>query len=288
MVLVTAANGRVARRVIPELLKKDLHVKAIDISPQAESLKEIGVDEVFIGDAGDRDTLVKAFEGCDQLLYIPPGGIYTEAKLAKLAIDVAADVGVRQVVLMTVTHPNMSTLLQHTQKLQAEEHLIYKGLSHNLNYTILQPMHYTHNFPVKQVWDTDMYGCFYTASRKLSYVDTRDVGEIAAKILTEDGHQNATYELVGDDFLSPEDLVATFNQITGHHAVARQMPIEQVIAASGIKDSFMQEAMRHVSYTYSNYGIAGNSNVLTWLLGRKPTTFAEYVERELKELDLKK
>ena len=32
---------------------------------------------------------------------------------------------------------------------------------------------------------------------------------------------------------------------------------------------------------YSRYGITGNPNVLTWLLGRKPTTLREYVQREL-------
>lgn len=281
MVLVTAANGRVARRVIPELVKKGIEVKAIDITPEAESLKDLGVKDVFIGDASKADMLKKAFKNCDQLLYIPPGGIYTETKLANLAIDVAAELKIRQIVLMTVTHPNMSTLLQHTQKLKAEEHLIYKGLSHNLNYTILQPMHYTHNFPIKQVWDTNVYNCTYTLTTKLSYVDTSDVGEVAAKILTEDGHQNATYELVGTDFLSPNDLVAIFNEVAGRNATAKLINVEDIIDSGLIKDTHLQEAMRQVSDTYSRYGIAGNANVLTWLLGRKPTTFGGYVKKEL-------
>ena len=34
---------------------------------------------------------------------------------------------------------------------------------------------------------------------------------------------------------------------------------------------------------YDRYGLTANPNVLTWLLGRKPTTFVEYVRRELKE-----
>jgi hypothetical protein len=32
---------------------------------------------------------------------------------------------------------------------------------------------------------------------------------------------------------------------------------------------------------YGRYGITGNPNVLTWLLGRPPTSFDEYVQRSL-------
>lgn len=35
---------------------------------------------------------------------------------------------------------------------------------------------------------------------------------------------------------------------------------------------------------YSRYGIRGNPNVLTWLLGRSPTTLREYVARQLEPL----
>jgi len=32
---------------------------------------------------------------------------------------------------------------------------------------------------------------------------------------------------------------------------------------------------------YGRYGISGNSNVLSWLLGRRPTSFDQYVRRSL-------
>ncbi|MBD5083795.1 MAG: hypothetical protein HDT33_01680, partial [Clostridiales bacterium] len=46
-------------------------------------------------------------------------------------------------------------------------------------------------------------------------------------------------------------------------------------------DSYGMEAWRALADTYSRYGIAGNANVLTWLLGREPTSFEEGVRREL-------
>lgn len=53
-----------------------------------------------------------------------------------------------------------------------------------------------------------------------------------------------------------------------------------------IKDSHFQEAIRSLSYTYSKYGLAGNPNVLTWLLGRKPYSFEDYIQNELETLNL--
>ena len=51
MILVTSAGGNVGRHILPKLIEKGLSIRAMDINPQAENLKEIGVQEVFIGDA---------------------------------------------------------------------------------------------------------------------------------------------------------------------------------------------------------------------------------------------
>lgn len=284
MILVTAAAGNVGRRVIPKLVAAGHQVKAFDINPAVEQLRPAGVAACAVGDARDPEAVRTALVGCEQVLYIPPMFSYQEAKIANQVVDIATEKGVRQFVLMSVTHPNMSTLLQHTQKLKAEEHLVYKGLSHGLNYTILQPMHYNHNLDVRRVMETGEYGIFYDVDTKLSYVDCEDVGEIAAKILSEEGHRNATYELVGHDFLSPNDLVAIVNRVTGKDAVAKYVPVEEVVAMLGITDSYAVETFIQLADTYSRYGIAGNPNVCQWLLGRRPTSFEEYVRREVERV----
>lgn len=287
MILVTGAAGGVGTRVIKVLAKKGLKIRAFDISPKVAELASLGV-ETMQGDARRTEDVAKALAGCDQVLYLPPMFVYDEADMAKRFIDEAVKQNIRQFVMMSVTHPNMSTLTQHTQKLKAEEYLVYKGLSDHLNYTILQPMHYMHNFLVPSVWESGSYDCFYTKTTKLSYVDVMDVAEVAAKVLTEDGHQNATYELVGKDFLSPVDMVEMFNEITGREAVCNQIEVEAILPyfGNGKYDSYFVQTFKNLAETYGKYGIAGNSNVLTWLLERQPTTFEEYIKRELAENNL--
>lgn len=284
MILVTSAGGNVGRRIVATLVEKGLSVRAMDINPKAESLKEIGVKEVFIGDASKIEIMREAMKGCDQVLYIPPFFTYIETKMAQICIDVAVEQQVKQFVMTSVTHPIMSTLLQHTQKRDAEEYLIYAGLQHELNYTILQPMHYCHNFDVKAVKESGIYHSFYDIHTKLSYVDAEDVAKVCAKVLCEDTHANATYELCGSDFLSPCDLVDVYNEVSKDQAKAAYLDVEDLCDLMHLQDSYGRECFRKLADTYSTYGIAGNPNVLTWLLGRKPTTFAEYVEKELKRL----
>ena len=283
MIVVTGAAGSVGRQVVAELAKRGLPIRAFDINPKVKELKEVGAAETLVGDGRRVEDVRKALNGCDQVLYIPPMFIYDEAEIANRFVDEAVKLGIQQFVMMTVTHPNMSTLPQHTQKLKAEEHLIYKGLSHKLNYTILQPMHYMHNFSVPQVWSTNTYQCFYTKTTKLSYVDLADVAEVAAKVLSEAGHANATYELVGTDFLSPVDMVEKFNQLTGRSAECQQVPVETIVNyfPTAKYDSYFVKTFQELAKTYGDYGIAGNANVLSWLLGRKPTTFDEYIQREI-------
>ncbi len=45
------------------------------------------------------------------------------------------------------------------------------------------------------------------------------------------------------------------------------------------EDDHRHDALARLFDHYGHYGIIGNPNVLGWLLGRQPTSFAEYVRR---------
>jgi hypothetical protein len=54
----------------------------------------------------------------------------------------------------------------------------------------------------------------------------------------------------------------------------------QTMSAGAYDDRSAQGLRRLFSY-YDHYGITGNANVLSWLLGRRPNSFADYCKREL-------
>lgn len=285
MILVTSANGHSGQFIIKQLVKSGYDVRATDISPETEKLKEtLGVKEVVVGDITDIRTIRKVVKGVGQIVHIPPLFIAEEALVGKYLIDEAIKANVKQFVFVSVTHPLMSSLLNHTAKRLVEEHLMYQELKAHFNYTILQPMHYMHNFDPNAVKESGKYEIFYNTETKLSYVDPDDVGEVVSKVLADpQKHNRASYELVGPDFLSPKGLVKEFNELTGEHAVAEQVPdLDDFMNQVGFLNVYGRESVKHLAKTYSDYGLAGNPNVLTWLLGRKPTTFKEYVAKQLK------
>lgn len=288
MVLVTSANGRVGRAVVEKLAKEGFAVRATDINPAAESLKELGAAEVMIGDARSPKLVKQAMQGVEQVVYVPPLMVYDETEIANLAADTALEAGVEQFVQMSVAHPGLSGLLQHTKKLRAEEHLKLLGFKHEWNFTILQPLHYMQNIPVKQMMETGRYVNFKPLHRRLGYVDSLDVAEAAAKVLGEKRrHQYATYELCGSSFLSVLEIAALFEKITGRRLdtvyVEREALFESEFRAfSGAdRDSYARAAVLGIRDTYNEYGFAANKNVLEWLLGRKSTTMEAYIRREL-------
>ena len=60
MILVTSANGHSGQFIIKQLVKSGYDVRATDISPETEKLKEtLGVKEVVVGDITDIRTIRK-------------------------------------------------------------------------------------------------------------------------------------------------------------------------------------------------------------------------------------
>lgn len=57
-------------------------------------------------------------------------------------------------------------------------------------------------------------------------------------------------------------------------------PYRGRVSASTAVSGYSIDAMDRMCFHSSRYGLVGNPNVLTWLLARAPTTFAEYVHRK--------
>jgi uncharacterized protein YbjT (DUF2867 family) len=117
-------------------------------------------------------------------------------------------------------------------------------------------------------------------------VDLGDVTEVAAAVLAEsDHHAGATYELVAPGRYTAHDLAKIVAGVTGREVIAEQIDADVFLSASLGADSSTQfpyqaRLLRAISKRYSSHDFVGNPNVLTWLLGREPTTFEQFTQRE--------
>jgi uncharacterized protein YbjT (DUF2867 family) len=185
--------------------------------------------------------------------------------------------------LFSVIHPQIDDLVNHQNKLAIESHLVHS----RMDWTILQPQHYMQNIDVRRIV-TDRYCALpYSEARTLDFVDLVDVAEVAAKVVTEQGHRWATYELSASELLSTTDIAKQIGTVAAVDIAVGRLDVEKIVAAfakwkgEDAIDDRSRNGLRRLFAYYDHYGITGNANVLTWLRGRPPSTFTDYVKREL-------
>jgi NAD(P)H dehydrogenase (quinone) len=280
MILVTGAGGKTGKAVLGALLARGAPVRAFVRSPAHHAaLHAIGVNNVVIGTMDDAHASSRALRGVNAVYHICPNVSPHEVAFAKTLIDAAAGSGVSRLVYHSVLHPQIEAMPHHWNKLRVEEMLFSSGL----DVTILQPTAYMQNSLTE--WDRmtseGVYRVPYPVETRLSLVDLDDVAEAAALVLTEDGHSGATYELVGTPPLSQVEIADTFGRALKKTVQAEAETIESWDgrARGAAMDDYSRETLVKMFRAYARDGLTGNPNVLTWLLGRPPTSLASFAAR---------
>jgi uncharacterized protein YbjT (DUF2867 family) len=205
-----------------------------------------------------------------------------ELAIGRMAIATARAAGARHFVYHSVLHPQAEAMPHHWHKLRVEELLFESGL----DYTILQPAAYMQNVLAgwKAITGQGVYRAPYPVETRLGMVDLEDVAAAAAIVLTEPGHTGATYELAGPEVLSQTEVAAILSQVLQRTVRAEQIPLTEWVVqaqAAGL-GKYQLETLVKMFHYYEQYGFWGNSRVLAWLLGRPPTRFSTFLDRELK------
>ena len=111
--------------------------------------------------------------------------------------------------------------------------------------------------------------------------DLDDVAQAAAIVLTESGHDYATYELVGARAMSQVQVAEIMTHKLGRDVHVEEQSIESWERNARVTgmNSFAIETLKQMFSYYARFGSTGNPNGLTHLLGHGPTTFEAFVER---------
>jgi uncharacterized protein YbjT (DUF2867 family) len=196
------------------------------------------------------------------------------------AIDAARASGVKFFVFSSVLHAITTDLVQHQIKRDIEEYLLSSGLE----FTILQPANYMLAHRLRPAFERGLFRLSWSLERYQSMVALDDVTDVVATVLADsERHAGATYELVAPGRYTAYDLAKIIAGVLG-----RDIAVEQISCDAFLKEfvgdveKFPYEArvMRAICARYSSHDFIGNSNVLTWLLRRSPTTYAQFVQTQ--------
>ena len=283
MILLTGAGGKTGRALIRALSAHESICAFVHSDDQASAVKTLGVQRAVVGDLRDGTAIRAAMQGVRALYHICPNMNPYESEIGGELIRIAGECGVEYVVYHSVLHPQTERMNHHWQKLRVEELILESGLP----FTILQPAPYMQN--LLGSWDTIVQDGVlripYSVDSKFSFVDLEDVAEAARIMLTEPGHEYATYQLAGTKPMSHANVAAVLSQVLNKtiHAEKEDIAIWRSRAEQNGLSAYAVENLVKMFEYYDKRGLAGNSNVLRNVLTREPTTFESFVRRAAKQ-----
>ena len=273
LIAVVGAAGLCGRYVLEAALRTPLRVRAVVHGPVGrERVAALGVDDIVEADLERPDTVRRALKDADFVFMIPPAFHPEEDVLAIRALEAAEHAGARRFVYLSVLHPHTPGLRHHLRKANAEAAV----RASPLNWTVLQPSMFAQI--VLSTWGRAPAGPVevpFDVDNEFSFIDLRDLGEAGMRVLSEQGHGSATYELAGPA-LTLAEAVRLAGRARGVDLEARTVDWAVAPLPPGVADSASRALdMRAMWQDYDRHGLRGNSNVLRMLLDREPASFEE-------------
>ncbi len=286
MIVIVGASGAVGVPTIRHLAGRGQEIRALTSNEDsAKRLRGLGVGETVVGDFRSDSDVGRAVAGADKVFLVTPRFTEDEAEIGLRVVAAAQAAKVSHFVFSSAFHPQMRKMNHHWTKLLVEEAVIESGLP----FTILQPSMFMQNVRVE--WNSvtveGIYPRPYSAMRKMSLVDTEDLGEAAATVLSEDGYAGATFELCGPDALSHAEMAAVFSDVLGRdvRAVERNLDAWQDWARGRGWTEWSIDTYAKMCGHYDAHGYpGGNPLVLRTILGREPTAYRSFAERFAAEM----
>jgi uncharacterized protein YbjT (DUF2867 family) len=209
-VLVTGATGTIGRDVAKRLSEKGVSVRA-GVRDQAKARKQFGSNIALAPfDFENEKTFSGALEGVEKVFLVPPL-LPNQLEVMNVFVDAAKRAGVRHIVKLSAigiddeTHP--TAIKSHSAN---EQHIRESGLV----FTFLRPNSFMQNF---FTYFPPRNGAIYLpwGNGTASFVDTRDIASVAAKVLTSAGHEGKIYTLTGPATLGIAEVARILSEMTG-------------------------------------------------------------------------
>lgn len=218
-ILVTGATGTVGSTLVPALLALDTPVRALTRDPT----RRIRGADTVVGDLRDPAGLTAALDGVDTAFLNSPS---TEdaAQLQTRFAEIARDRGVRRIVLLSQYGARPESPVRFLRwHAEVEDRLHRLDIAH----TVLRPNLYLQS--LLAFADTIAGGLLAApvGEAAVSAVDTRDIADVAAHVLTTDGHDGRTYTLTGPRPVTHGDIADAIADATGTPVAFRDLPPEE-------------------------------------------------------------
>ena len=285
-ILVTGATGKVGSALLDNLGTADIDLRAlVRDESEAQSLGERGV-EVVSGDLMQPETLGPALEGVSAVFLLTP--IHPQqVRQATNVIDAARESGNDPRVVRLSVHQasHQAPTRVSRQHAEIEDRLV----SSRLPYTLLRPQSFMQN-TLMSAPTVARQGKIFQPMKggRLGMIDARDIGEVAARILSEDGHEGRTYTLTGPAAISFHDVAEALGEVLGKEVTYVPIPQEkakEAMLGRGIPE-WVADALNEYAEAHSEGYSDWTTGDFERLTGHPATSYKEFAsdfERAFRE-----
>ena len=209
MILLTGATGRVGSAAAKALARANIPFRALVRDPDKVAF-DPDAAEIVQGDLNDPAIVEQALQGVSRALIVM-GNHPDQAKLERQFASLAADGGVSHLVKVSSMEaaPDATATLPKNHY-DTEQHIASLGV----DWTFLRPNYYMQNMLMYagSIARTNSFA-LPLGTAKTAMIDSRDVGEVAAVVLTGEGHAGQAYRLTGPAMMDFHEVAARMGTV---------------------------------------------------------------------------
>lgn len=274
--LITGATGNVGGRVTEQLIAQG-HRPRVLVRDAEKARARFGTRvDVVVGDLANAQTLRGAFDAVERafLVSVGPDLALRDAAFARAAHAA----GVQHLVKLSSFGARRDSTGLGAWHAEGEAAIREAGVA----WTFVRPGPFMTNC-LGWIASIRNQGAVFSGAGdgKLASIDTDDVAAVAVAALTQPGHEGQVYELTGGEALTHAQMLALIGQATGRTLTL--LPISDEAARENLRRTGMPpamvEALGAFQPTIRAGGMASITGDVERVLGRKPTTFAAWVDK---------
>ncbi|RFU81264.1 hypothetical protein TARUN_919 [Trichoderma arundinaceum] len=281
-ILVTGAGGHLGGKTVDQLLEKVPASQIAAITRDPYKLKRF-VDKgvsVHKADYLDYDSLLSAFQGIDKIMFIGAHAFTDRIKQHFNVVAAARQAGVKHVVYTSIQRREGSGIMlwDVTESDTFTEHALR---SSGMAYTILMQPSFLDTFYLYFGVNALEEGVRMPFGKqgKTAPVTRDDLAAANVAVLTQDGHENKTYKLSGNEAFSFSEIAEILSQVKGKKVSSVNISEEEYLNWHVGENMNKQMPQFRLSWvrTMNDGDFEETTGELERLIGRKPTEFRDYV-----------
>lgn len=266
-ILVIGASGSVGSAIASQL-------KAQGHKVRTTTSRKDSADSAYLN-LQTGEGLKDAFEGIDRAFFMSPAGHADQYAILLPLIQEAKRRSLQKVVLMTAMGVNFD---ETTPFRRAEVELEKSGLQYN----IIRPNWFMQNFHTFWIGGIKQQEQILlpAGQAKVSFIDTRDIAEVAAKLLTDDRQNNQAFDLTGSEAFDHDEVAKMLTEGIGRKITYQEIPpaaLKSGLLQAGLPDDYANVILMILEKLHAGYA-APITDAVPKLLGRPARSFVNYVQ----------